>query len=368
MKHWVGEMLLCFSQAVWALGASDAQFTLRITDGSNNVVTNALVKIDTLDYWKPGTGFGKDIMRYERAVTDTNGMATLTIVCKNGKIGYGIDVDAYPHSHENHTYQMNGGLYYYGGGGTYYPTNKVKGKWQPWNPTLEVTAKRVINPIPMYAMRVSSGFKLLNSDDRPAFDLVKGDWVKPYGNGEVADFIFSVEYRGKTVTNLTDEAFNAIRKQRGESMARQAQRLATKSTYVMKFEMAFSNEDDGIHCLRVPPRQGSMLRLPYFAPDSGYDPVLKQEIRRNDGDRNEKKSFSEDLNYFFRVRTRKNDRREIVSALYGKIYGPVEFRIEDEFSVQFTYYLNPEPNDRNTEFDTKRNLLPSSRSTWNLLP
>ena len=365
MKHWFYRILLLgFAQTAWC--ASEARLTLRVTDDTGNVVTNALVKLSTLDRWIPGEAAGRDILRYEQKTTDTNGTATLTIACKNGKIGYGVYVDKF--STGNYSYWMNGVRYYNGGGGTYYPTNKVKGKWQPWNPTLEVKAKRVINPIPMYAMRVSSGFKLLNSDDRPAFDLVKGDWVKPYGNGEVADFIFSVEYRGKTVTNLTDEAFNAIRKQRGESMARQAQRLATKSTYVMKFEMAFSNEDDGIHCLRVPPRQGSMLRLPYFAPDSGYDPVLKQEIRRNDGDRNEKKSFSEDLNYFFRVRTRKNDRREIVSALYGKIYGPVEFRIEDEFSVQFTYYLNPEPNDRNTEFDTKRNLLPSSRSTWNLLP
>jgi hypothetical protein len=38
----------------------------------------------------------------------------------------------------------------------------------------------------------------------------------------------------------------------------------------------------------------------------------------------------------------------VKSALYGKIYGDF---------MQFRYYLNPTPNDRNIEFDPKQNLL-----------
>jgi hypothetical protein len=38
----------------------------------------------------------------------------------------------------------------------------------------------------------------------------------------------------------------------------------------------------------------------------------------------------------------------VKSALYGKIYGDF---------MQFSYYLNPAPNDRNIEFDPKQNLL-----------
>jgi hypothetical protein len=38
------------------------------------------------------------------------------------------------------------------------------------------------------------------------------------------------------------------------------------------------------------------------------------------------------------------------SALYGKIYG-------DTMMMNFHYYLNPTPNDRNVEFDPKQNLL-----------
>lgn len=84
---------------------------------------------------------------------------------------------------------------------------------------------------------------------------------------------------------------------------------------------------------------------------------------------NNKQTLDEDLNYFFRVRTKRNEKGEIVSALYGKIYGPIEFRIfTNGMDAQFTYYLNPTPNDRNTEFEAKRNLFPGSRSNWNLLP
>src|SRR5204863_9024831 len=52
--------------------------------------------------------------------------------------------------------------------------------------------------------------------------------------------------------------------------------------------------------------------------------------------------------YFFRIRTSVHASGKIVSANYGKIYGDF---------MDFTYYLNPTPNDRNIEFDPKRNLF-----------
>ena len=44
----------------------------------------------------------------------------------------------------------------------------------------------------------------------------------------------------------------------------------------------------------------------------------------------------------------------VKSALYGKIYGGF---------MQFRYYLNPTPNDRNVEFDPKQNLLQGLKPT-----
>ena len=58
-------------------------------------------------------------------------------------------------------------------------------------------------------------------------------------------------------------------------------------------------------------------------------------------------------NYLFRVRTVVDDKGNIVSAHYGKIYGDF---------MEFKYYLNPTPNDRNVEFDPKQNLLKNLKS------
>jgi hypothetical protein len=52
--------------------------------------------------------------------------------------------------------------------------------------------------------------------------------------------------------------------------------------------------------------------------------------------------------YYFRVRTALDHQGNVVSAHYGKIYGDF---------MQFRYYFNPTPNDRNVEFDTKQNLV-----------
>ncbi len=48
------------------------------------------------------------------------------------------------------------------------------------------------------------------------------------------------------------------------------------------------------------------------------------------------------------MRSALDQQGNVVSAHYGKIYGDF---------MQFTYYLNPTPNDRNIEYDPKQNLL-----------
>jgi hypothetical protein len=59
-------------------------------------------------------------------------------------------------------------------------------------------------------------------------------------------------------------------------------------------------------------------------------------------------NYDDKTNYFFRVRTVMDEKGDVKSAFYGKIYGDF---------LQFTYYLNPTPNSLNMEFDTHQNLL-----------
>jgi len=94
--------------------------------------------------------------------------------------------------------------------------------------------------------------------------------------------------------------------------------------------------------------------IPYLAPESGYELGLRFE--ESNGNYQEER---EDQNYAFRVRASLDDDGNIVRAFYGKIHGNILFDVRgsETASLQFTYYLNPEPNDRNVEFDPERNLF-----------
>ena len=191
-------------------------------------------------------------------------------------------------------------------------------RWEPWNPTVDVTLKQIIKPIPMYARTLRKG--LPPNVERVGFDLVEGDFTHPNGRGKVADLIFApdVEDRGN-------------------------------DDYDMKITVTFSNAKDGIVPFAVrPPLNGSVLRSPHQAPETGY--LAEWMVWRSRQPKvPESSNYDPDTHaYFVRVRTVVNGKGDIVSANYGKIYGDF---------MNVTYYLNPTPNDRNVEFDLKRNML-----------
>ena len=205
------------------------------------------------------------------------------------------------------------------------------GKWQPWNPTIELVLKPILNPIPMYARRVDT--VQMPVLDRPVgFDLIESDWVAPHGKGKVADLLFTLE----------------------------KQYTSVEQPFEITLTVRFSNEDDGIQSVLAPTNVGSELRLPRYAPESGYLPELIKSNSRTSSTAMIQRDYRDDQNYFFRVRTVKKDKK-IVSAHYGKIDGDIEFWGNEK--LRFTYYLNPTPNDRNMEFDPKRNLLKGLKDT-----
>jgi hypothetical protein len=75
---------------------------------------------------------------------------------------------------------------------------------------------------------------------------------------------------------------------------------------------------------------------------------------------------SKDKRYYFRTRT-KVVNGKIVSGLYGKIRDQIRIDPKKKggfCAVEFTYYLNPTPLDRNMEFDRKKNLFPNERQSY----
>jgi hypothetical protein len=186
-----------------------------------------------------------------------------------------------------------------------------------WNPTATLVLKRIRQPVPMYAKLVNLGMPVFGK--AAGFDLTVGDWVAPFGKGIHADFVFT---------------------------AKLERRAENDSDYILT--VSFPNHGDGIQTFEVPENEkGGGLRSAHEAPLTGYEREWKQTSIRRPGQFHQTNRNLE-RNYYFRVRTILDEQGNVKSTLYGKIYGDF---------MQFTYYLNPTPNDRNVEFDPKQNLL-----------
>ena len=195
--------------------------------------------------------------------------------------------------------------------------------WQPWNPTNTVVLKPIKHPVPMYVKSVRTEIPVENKP--VGFDLEKGDWVAPHGNGIHGDILFKL-YRD----------------------------LKSWQDYRSSLTIAFPNKGDGIQNIYVTHEGGPKLAMPYSASQDGYTTNLFFE--ESNGNYQEER---EDQNYVFRVRTVLDENGKVVSALYGKIHGNILFDVRgsETASLLFTYYLNPTSNDRNIEFDPEKNLF-----------
>jgi len=231
----------------------------------------------------------------------------------------------------------------------------------PWNPTINLCLKKIRNPIPMYAMKLSHGrlpedLRLAGIDrekndfvETPAetltvaWDLEKGDWVKPHGKGEIADFIFTIH-----------------RMERKKYISEYGGKHMTSGATV---EISFSNQGDGLIPYPVPEKDRHRGPwMPYEAPEDGYGPIEPKINIENEGRENDKLNFVKDMNYFFRVRTVKDQTGKIISARYGKIHGDFIFGSWGDY-IDYTYYLNPTPNDRDVEFKVGSNLFTDLKGT-----
>jgi hypothetical protein len=206
-------------------------------------------------------------------------------------------------------------------------------KWQPWNPTLKVVLKKKQNPIPMYVY-FTDWFEIPKKDDVVGYDLVKHDWVSPYGKGVVADFLFKLSFESK-----------------GKKDDRQ------------DLSLSFTNAKDGIQIFKGTSQTGSELRSQHHAPNKGYEGEIEHYKERRPGQRAKLSFHSLDgTNYYFRVRCSNED---VNRCLYGKIYENIEFSgVGETRLLKFKYYLNSTPGDTNVEFDPKQNLFDDVRSEF----
>ena len=220
-------------------------------------------------------------------------------------------------------------------------TESLVKKWLPYDEVQTITLQKFGKKIPLFVKEARPKRKqdLTTASDRKfCYDLVKGDWMPPFGKGEHADIEFQL---------LPRKDFGIHTGLSG----------IPGQSYRDEITMRFTGEDNGIISMIPPPNAVLKIRE---APTEGYG---QQSVSWFGRDKNiqPERSDNKEKCQAFRIRTVKDAGGKIISALYGKVYGgfPLTYKVQDHPSgVSFTYYLNLTPNDRNLEWDMKHNLCP----------
>ena len=318
------------------LVAATAAYDLVVVDADTNLPikgVNVVGWFSNSNGWKAWT---ESAPEYEdKKITDENGLCHLAGETNNGRTGVNIH------------YPPNG----------YYPnsfcvrhqfTQKPLLPLMHWRPTdLVITAKlqRVGHTVPLFVKRMG---RKLGSDaiaangESFAYDLVKGDFMPPFGDGNIADIAFSC---------LSPEYIGEGKNSRGKEAPRY------KNAVVVTFQ---GDAENGI--LESPAPDAQAYCWIRSAPEGGYHrEVSFSEATSSDLQRRE--GLDSKKCYCFRIRTERDEGGKIKSSIYGKLYGDPIFILEgnDRWKqkiggISFLYYLNPTPNDRNLEWDRKNNF------------
>lgn len=199
-----------------------------------------------------------------------------------------------------------------------------------WNKVQSVILKKIGKPIPMYAR--NARIEIPSGENSLGFDLIAYDWVAPYGKGKQADLIFCPK-----------------------------RRWVSRNDFDASITITFANKGDGLAPVSAPPNQGSKLRLAAIAPLDSYISSISKTLSNTpaNGWIDNERNGNNGQNYYFRIRTVLDGEGNVKSALYGKIYDDFALDPINSKTVKifFTYYLNPEANSRNVEFDTEHNLF-----------
>jgi hypothetical protein len=293
----------------------EAKVTVRVVGEDAVVITNATVHIG---FSQGGNAWiGEHKWQTFHGSSDVNGCYSAHAKSEMS-VGGSVEKDGYYTSFWEYTFNGD--------------DQKIR-RWQPWNPTVTVVLRKIGNPIPMYVKRVEMQIPLLN--EPVGFDMGIGDWVAPYGKGQAADLMFTMK-----------------------------RRYVAWEDFDIQLTVFFPNKGDGIQSLCNEWAQGSLLRHERFAPENAYVPEWITEVSNTPSGR---KGMEGAKGWYlvFRIQTRTDEAGKIKTAKYGRI--AAGFKITgfavDNPTIGFTYYLNPTPNDRNLEFDPKRNLFTHLKST-----
>lgn len=312
-----------------------AKITVRVVDEKNTPVTNSTAyvmwsKLKTANNpWDGTTGI------LEEGAVDKNGEFT-----KAGKTlhkpGIGASCSGYYKSSDVFSFYRSS-----------------LGKWQPWDTTVTLRLRPIVNPIPMF---LGEKWNTISKHPEFSFDFLKQDFLPPHGKGEIADCIFKLkrEQEGQidtlgfcqieTITTEFPGKFNGIEPIKSEDMIPESTFSTPRHAYDKTYSKTIITRKSGYRL-----HENTTSNHPKFS---------KERITENDPE--------EDM-FFFRIRSETNPDGTFKSGLYGMMKVPIfqimPSRVAKPSGYEVSgikYQINMTPNDRNMEMDERWNLRPGS--------
>ena len=277
------------------------KYVYRVVDDEGNAVSNALAHVWFSSYRRPQD---KADWLLE---TDVNGMF-VSEHRFNEKFSVGIDKHGYYHTHDAINYLVM----------TVLPVKE--GKWQPYGETRTVVLKRMHNPHEMLGPEMPPQRKIRIYDKWLDFDLENGDFLPPMGNGRNADMLVRFKLKGQMPYDWS-----------------------------IKMDVSFTNHPcAGAYVLKKD--VWSDMKSVYFADTNAlYLTDFSFQYAREKGSRRPVvEKLGEDEYLVFRTRTKVDHDGRLISARYGKLYGPWNFEDAGGSQIQ-KVFLNKADNDANLE-------------------
>ena len=286
-----------------ALTAETVTVRYHIVNERQEPVSGAQIKTTTERYESTLSWTAKIKRTSITEVSDKDGMASARFDCHSGDFNVYVSADGYyPEKLLNQSFLPD------------YDIRKGKYKFTKKEKTIGITLMEVRNPIELRKSDAADIWKIPAKIGRYEFDLEKCDWVEPLGKGKTPDVAICYD----TLTNgpnyyllgaleFVNGGAYLLAKRKSSSMLSDYS-ASTNEVYVKCFPFKYWSKSDG---------------------DYSYSPPLGEK------------------DYLvFRVREKRDAQGRLISANYGKIYGPI--RASGVFQVGQSFF-NPTPNDTNLE-------------------
>lgn len=277
---------------------AEAKYVYQVVDDQNQPVPGAFAHVSFTSYGRVAGNADWGV------VSNSNGMFEVSHRV-NERFRVGISKKGFYRSFDS--------IFYFG---MSFPLPVKDGKWQPYGEVRRITLNRIRRPAYMRCFK-RDYYKYPEVNHWHGFDLERADWTGNLGAGVHDDVLirFSEEERASGSRRLMEVAFT-------------------------------NNVHGGLYV--EPLNKHSEMRSSYCVDTNKVFSNMVVFTSDPNGSISGRHVLGGDDYLVFRTRTRVNAKGELVSAYYGKIYGPWEFIERGGMSIGRIVF-NPVENDTNLE-------------------